>query len=159
MLDGFKKFLMRGNVVELAVAVVIGSAFTAIVTAFTQGVVNPLIAAIGANPEVGLGFQLREGVKASTVDVGSVITAMINFIIIAAVVYFLMIVPMNKLAALNARRKGISEEEGAATETELLAQIRDLLAENRGLTSQNGGAIADGGVARPGDIDGPQLRG
>ena len=128
MLEGFKKFIMRGNVMELAVAVIIGGAFTAIITAFTSGIVEPLLAAVGGSPEFGLGFHLREGNDATFVDIGAVLTAAVNFLIIAAVIYFIMIMPMNKLADLNARRKGIEPEEAAATETELLAEIRDLLA-------------------------------
>lgn len=131
MLQGFKEFIMRGNVMELAVAVVMGSAFTNIVTAFTKGLINPLIAALGADPQVGLGIPLREGVPAATLDFGSVITAALNFLIIAAVIYFIMIMPMNKLAEIQARRKGITPEEAAQTETELLAEIRDLLAQDR----------------------------
>ena len=132
MLEGFKKFIMRGNVMELAVAVIIGGAFTAIVTAFTNGIVEPLLAAVGGSPEFGMGFHLREGNDATFVNIGAVLTAAVNFLIIAAVIYFVMIMPMNKLAELNARRKGIEPEEAAATETELLAEIRDLLAEQRG---------------------------
>ena len=132
MLEGFKKFIMRGNVMELAVAVIIGGAFTAIVTAFTNGIVEPLLAAVGGSPEFGMGFHLREGTDATFVDSGAVLTAAVNFLIIAAVIYFVMIMPMNKLAELNARRKGIEPEEAAATETELLAEIRDLLVEQRG---------------------------
>lgn len=132
MLEGFKKFIMRGNVMELAVAVIIGGAFTAIVTAFTKGIVEPVLALFGGSPEFGLGFHLREGNPATFVNLGSILTAIVNFLIIAAVIYFLMIMPMNKLAEMNARRKGIEPEEAAATETELLAEIRDLLAEQRG---------------------------
>ncbi len=132
MLEGFKKFIMRGNVMELAVAVIIGGAFTAIVTAFTSGIVEPVLALFGGSPEFGLGFHLREGNPATFVNLGSILTAIVNFLIIAAVIYFLMIMPMNKLAEMNARRKGIEPEEAAATETELLAEIRDLLAEQRG---------------------------
>ena len=132
MLEGFKKFIRRGNVMELAVAVIIGGAFTAIVTAFTKGIVEPVLALFGGSPEFGLGFHLREGNPATFVNLGSILTAIVNFLIIAAVIYFLMIMPMNKLAEMNARRKGIEPEEAAATETELLAEIRDLLAEQRG---------------------------
>lgn len=132
MLEGFKKFIMRGNVIELAVAVIIGGAFTAIVTAFTSGIIEPLLAAVGGSPEFGLGFHLREGNPATFVNIGGILTAIINFLIIAGVIYFLMIMPMNKLAEMNARRKGIEPEEATATETELLAEIRDLLIEQRG---------------------------
>ncbi len=132
MLEGFKKFIMRGNVIELAVAVIIGGAFTAIVTAFTSGIIEPLFAAVGGSPEFGLGFHLREGNPATFVNIGGILTAIFNFLIIAGVIYFLMIMPMNKLAEMNARRKGIEPEEATATETELLAEIRDLLIEQRG---------------------------
>ena len=136
MLKGFKDFIMRGNVIELAVAVVMGSAFTAIVTAFTKGIVDPLLAAVGGSPEVGLGFYLRQGNPATFINLGSIITAIINFLIVSAVIYFLMIAPMNKIAEMNARRKGIAPEEAAATDVELLAEIRDLLREQReGATS------------------------
>ena len=132
MLEGFKKFIMRGNVIELAVAVIIGGAFTAIVTAFTSGIIEPLLAAVCGSPEFGLGFHLREGNPATFVNIGGILTAIFNFLIIAGVIYFLMIMPMNKLAEINARRKGIEPEEATATETELLAEIRDLLIEQRG---------------------------
>ena len=132
MLEGFKKFIMRGTVIELAVAVIIGGAFTAIVTAFTSGIIEPLLAAVGGSPEFGLGFHLREGNPATFVNIGGILTAIFNFLIIAGVIYFLMIMPMNKLAEMNARRKGIEPEEATATETELLAEIRDLLIEQRG---------------------------
>lgn len=143
MLEGFKKFIMRGNVMELAVAVIIGGAFTAIVTAFTSGIVEPLLAAVGGSPEFGLGFHLREGNDATFVNIGAVLTAAVNFLIIAAVIYFIMIMPMNKLAEMNARRKGIEPEEAAATETELLAEIRDLLMEQRGGEAEPTGKHAE----------------
>ena len=143
MLEGFKKFIMRGNVMELAVAVIIGGAFTAIVTAFTSGIVEPLLAAVGGSPEFGMGFHLREGNDATFVNIGAVLTAAVNFLIIAAVIYFIMIMPMNKLAEMNARRKGIEPEEAAATETELLAEIRDLLVEQRGGEAEPTGKHAE----------------
>ena len=143
MLEGFKNFIMRGNVMDLAVAVIIGGAFTAIITAFTSGIVEPLLAAVGGSPEFGLGFHLREGNDATFVDIGAVLTAAVNFLIIAAVIYFIMIMPMNKLADLNARRKGIEPEEAAATETELLAEIRDLLVEQRGGEAEPTGKHAE----------------
>ena len=136
MLSGFKEFLMRGNVVELAVAVVVGSAFTAIVTAFTDKIVNPLVAALGGSPEFGLGFHIREGNPATFVDFGDVITAAINFLIGAPYIDFNLITPRNKLSETNARRKGLSAEEAAATETELLAEIRDLLQQQNGVSTK-----------------------
>ncbi|WP_018178487.1 large-conductance mechanosensitive channel protein MscL [Jongsikchunia kroppenstedtii] len=123
MLKGFKEFLMKGNVVDLAVAVVIGAAFTAIVKAFTDGIVNPLIARIGGKGELGLGFQIGDSGNAETfVNIGTVVTAAINFVIIAAVVYFIIVMPYEKLKSLRA-----AEGEETQTEQELLAEIRDLL--------------------------------
>ncbi|MFV8381822.1 large conductance mechanosensitive channel protein MscL [Corynebacterium hindlerae] len=129
MLKGFKDFLMRGNVVDLAVAVVIGSAFTAIVTAFTDNLINPLIAAVGGAEVGGLGFHVIAGNEATFVDFGAVITAALNFLIIAAVVYFILVAPMNKLKEIQAARKGVKEDEEtpASVEAELLEEIRDLL--------------------------------
>ncbi|RKW85582.1 large conductance mechanosensitive channel protein MscL [Corynebacterium diphtheriae] len=131
---GFKDFILRGNVVELAVAVVIGTAFTAIVTAFSEHLINPMIAALGGADVSGLGFYLRSGNDATFMDFGAVITAALNFLIIAAVVYFILVAPMNKLNEMAARRKGVVEEEEApaSIEAELLEEIRDLL-KNRNL--------------------------
>ncbi|PXY30875.1 large-conductance mechanosensitive channel protein MscL [Prauserella muralis] len=130
MLKGFKDFLMRGNVVELAVAVVIGTAFTAIVTAFTEGLIQPLINAIGGSDAAnGLGFNLLSGNDSTFLDFGNVINAAINFVIIAAVVYFAFVLPLQKLQ--DRRKRG--EEPGPAepTDVELLTEIRDLLREQR----------------------------
>ncbi|GGC68005.1 large conductance mechanosensitive channel protein MscL [Hoyosella rhizosphaerae] len=135
MLKGFRDFLMRGNVLDLAVAVVIGTAFTAIVTAFTENIVNPLIAAIGADPDIdGLGFFIRPGVSATFIDIGSVITAIINFIILAAVVYFVLIVPFTH-AKKKLIKEQIADEEAGVTDIELLTDIRDLLANQRGVSN------------------------
>lgn len=134
MLKGFKDFILRGNVVELAVAVVIGTGFTAIVTAFSEHLINPMIAALGGADVSGLGFYLRSGNDATFMDFGAVITAALNFLIIAAVVYFILVAPMNKLNEMAARRKGVVEEKEApaSIEAELLEEIRDLL-KNRNL--------------------------
>lgn len=129
MLKGFKDFLMRGNVVDLAVAVVIGTAFTAIVTAFTTHIINPLISAIGGAEVKGFGFYVISGNENTFVDFGAIITAALNFLIIAAVVYFILVAPMNKLKEIQAARKGADEDEvtPASIEAELLEEIRDLL--------------------------------
>jgi large conductance mechanosensitive channel len=126
VLKGFKDFLMRGNVIELAVAVVIGVAFTALVTAFTENLINPIIAAFGGSNINGLGFQLVGGSPKTVIDVGVVLSAAINFVLIAAVVYFVFVLPFQMLQAR--RKRG--EEPGPAepTDVELLAEIRDLLA-------------------------------
>ncbi|WP_333617647.1 large-conductance mechanosensitive channel protein MscL [Dietzia sp.] len=125
MLKGFKEFIMQGNVVDLAVAVVIGGAFTAIVTAFTDGIVNPLVALLGGNSEVGFAYQILDSNPKTTLDFGSVITAAINFLLIAAVIYFVLVLPMNTMKARMAKDEGA---DAPATDNELLTEIRDLLA-------------------------------
>ena len=126
MIQGFKNFIMRGNVVDLAVAVVIGAAFTTVVTSFTNNIINPLIAAFGGGNVNGLGFQLVSGNPKTVIDLGAVLTAIINFLIVAAVVYFLVVAPMNLLA--ERRRRGEEPEPKApAEDIVLLQEIRDLL--------------------------------
>ena len=125
MLKGFRDFILRGNVVDLAVAVVIGAAFATIVTAFTDSIIKPLINAITPASSPGLGVTLIAGKDSTYVDFAAVITAAINFVIVAAVIYFAIVLPVNVIQ--ERRRRG--EETGAAepTEVELLAEIRDLL--------------------------------
>jgi large conductance mechanosensitive channel len=126
VLKGFKDFILRGNVVDLAVAVVVGAAFTAIVTAFTAGIIEPLINAVTPPTSPGFGVELVQGKQNTYVDVAKVISALLNFVIVAAVVYFVIVLPLNTLKAR--RRRG--EETGPAepTDVQLLAEIRDLLA-------------------------------
>ena len=130
MLKGFKDFILRGNVVDLAVAVVIGAAFATIVTAFTDSIIKPLINAITPASSPGLGVTLVAGKESTYVDFAAVITAAINFAIVAAVIYFAVVLPVNVIQ--ERRRRG--EETGPAepTEVELLAEIRDLLSTQRG---------------------------
>ncbi|MEU0539466.1 large conductance mechanosensitive channel protein MscL [Nocardia sp. NPDC005978] len=125
MLKGFKEFLLRGNVVDLAVAVVLGTAFVAIVTAFSEGVINPLLAMFGGTNPIGLGFQLIADKPATFVAIGPIITAGLNFLIIATLLYFVLVVPATRAKA----RWGNADD--ALTEIDLLHQIRDLLAEDR----------------------------
>ncbi|MCE6994357.1 large-conductance mechanosensitive channel protein MscL [Saccharothrix sp. S26] len=125
MIKGFKDFLMRGNVIDLAVAVVIGAAFTAIVTAFTTNLINPIIALFGGNNVNGLAVQLGSSDK-TVVDFGAIITAVINFLIVAAIVYFIFVLPMNKLK--ERRKRGQEPGPAEPTDVELLKEIRDLLA-------------------------------
>ncbi|KXP03751.1 large-conductance mechanosensitive channel protein MscL [Tsukamurella pseudospumae] len=123
MLKGFKDFLLKGNVLDLAVAVVIGAAFTAIVTAFTDHVVKPLIASIGGGKDVqGMAWEIKTGVAATTIDLGAVITQVINFVLVAAVVYFLLIMPYERMKAR------FAPEKAAEDEVDVLVEIRDLLA-------------------------------
>ena len=126
MIQGFKNFIMRGNVVDLAVAVVIGAAFTGVVTSFTNNLINPLIAVFGGKNVNGLAWQIIAKNPKTVMDFGAVLTAIINFLIIAAVVYFLVVTPMNLLA--ERRRRGQEPEPAAPAEDILLLQeIRDLL--------------------------------
>lgn len=131
-MKGFKEFIMRGNVIELAVAVIIGAAFTSIINALVDGIFNPIIAAIFNADEInGAVWQIGS----VSLGVGAVLGAVINFLLIAAVVYFVIIVPINKLneAAYFLRHGHKPVEEAAApTEAELLTEIRDLLASRDG---------------------------
>jgi large conductance mechanosensitive channel len=127
MLQGFKDFIMRGNVVDLAVAVVIGAAFATVVTAFTKGIIQPLIASLGSHkPGDGLGYRIKSDNPATFVDLGTLITAAVNFVIVAAVIYFLIVLPMTTL--MERRRRGEEPAPSAPAEDILLLQeIRDLL--------------------------------
>jgi len=133
MLKGFREFVLRGNVIDLAVAVVIGTAFTAIVNGLVTGIFNPLIALIfNASELAKAGLELRpaEGTTPAVfLSWGLVISAVIQFLLVAIVVYFALIVPMNYAKKLQARRAGVQEEAPVVpTETQLLIEIRDLLA-------------------------------
>lgn len=123
MLQGFKEFIARGNVVDLAVGVIIGAAFGKVVTAFVDKFINPLIGALFGEPNFDTVMQFH--VNGATVQPGAVVTAVINFLIVAAGIYFLIVVPMNKLAA---RRKAEdTEPEAPSDDVRLLTEIRDLL--------------------------------
>ena len=129
MLKGFKDFILRGNVVDLAVAVVIGAAFATIVTAFTDSIIKPLINAITPASSPGLGVTLVAGKESTYVDFAAVITAAINFVIVAAVIYFAIVLPVNVIQ--ERRRRGEETGPTEPTEVELLAEIRDLLSAQR----------------------------
>ncbi|WP_280365260.1 large conductance mechanosensitive channel protein MscL [Nocardia wallacei] len=122
MLKGFKDFVMRGNVIDLAVAVVMGTAFTAIVKSVTKGVVEPLLAVLGSNSQLGLGVQLVPGKPATFIAVGPIISAALDFVMVAAVLYFVLIMPMNHL-----KKRFGGKKTAEPTQTELLVEIRDLL--------------------------------
>jgi large conductance mechanosensitive channel len=128
MIKEFREFILRGNVVDLAVAVVIGAAFGAIVTAFVADIVTPLIAAIGGKPDFS---SLHFTINHSTFKYGDFINAVVSFLIIAAVIFFVVVKPLNAIAA---RRKRAEEPppEAPAEDVLLLTQIRDLLAAQRG---------------------------
>ena len=124
MLKGFKEFLARGNIVDLSVAVVIGTAFTALVTAFTKSVIEPLISRIGAGKDNDYGILRIPLGGDQAIDLNVVLSAFINFFLIAAVVYFLVVLPYNTF-----RQRG-EVEQAEDTELSILTEIRDLLASN-----------------------------
>ncbi len=138
MLKGFKDFILRGNVVDLAVAVVIGAAFATIVTAFTDSIIKPLINAITPAESPGLGIEVIAGKASTYIDFAALITAAINFVIVAAVIYFAIVLPLNTIK--ERRKRG--EEAGPAepTDVELLAEIRDLLAGQMSADNRSGRA-------------------
>lgn len=131
MLKGFREFVLRGNVIDLAVAVVIGSAFTAIVNGLVDGIFNPLIALLFNASELeqaGITLRAAEGdTPAVILSWGLVISAVIKFVLVAAVVYFALIVPMNYIRRVSQRGKPEDAAAPAPTEAELLTEIRDLL--------------------------------
>ncbi|MGZ8805405.1 MAG: large conductance mechanosensitive channel protein MscL [Microbacterium sp.] len=134
MIKGFKEFILRGNVIDLAVAVVIGAAFTLIVNAIVAGLINPLIALIfQADSLDSVGWTVT-GLTGNEVvfAFGSILGAIINFLAVAVVVYFVFVYPMNRAKERAAAKAGISEEEASdlPTEQEILLQIRDLLAKD-----------------------------
>ena len=127
MLKGFKEFIMRGNVVDLAVAVVLGAAFTAVVTAFVESILTPLIAAIAGKPDFS---KLTFTINDSKFFYGVFINALISFLLVAAAVYFFIVMPLNRLAARRAAKlaSGQPDPEPKPEDILLLEQIRDLLA-------------------------------
>ena len=131
MLKGFKEFLARGNIVDLAVAVVIGTAFTALVTKFTESIITPLINRIGAGGKSEYGILRINIGGGQTIDLNILLSAAINFVLVAAVVYFLVIVPYNRL-----RKKG-EVEQAQDTELAILTEIRDILAESNGSSGKH----------------------
>lgn len=125
MLKGFKAFIMRGNVLDLAVGVVIGAAFTAVVNSLVSGLINPLIAALVGKPnfdQVGV-FTLNH----STFHLGLILTAVINFVLVAAAIYFCVIMPVNKLREYEAKRKPEAKPEAEVTELDVLKSIDERL--------------------------------
>jgi large conductance mechanosensitive channel len=124
MLDEFKKFLFRGNVVDLAVAVIIGTAFTAIVGAIVEGLITPLIGMIFSKDFSDMTFEVND----SVFRYGTVINAVIYFVSVAAVVFFLIVKPMQALADRRARgQEPVEDTPAPSDEAVLLTEIRDLL--------------------------------
>ncbi|MFD9464328.1 large conductance mechanosensitive channel protein MscL [Streptomyces sp. NPDC060027] len=140
--EGFKAFLMRGNVIDLAVAVVIGAAFTNIVNSVVKGIINPLVGAVGTKNLDSYSSCLKDPCKGTGETArgirlmwGSVLGATLSFVITAAVVYFLMVLPMAKFLARQAARQKAKEDTQEiieVSELEVLKEIRDAMVAQRG---------------------------
>ena len=148
-MKGFKEFLLRGNVIDLAVAVVVGTAFSAIVTALVTSIFNPAIGALfnAENLDNALNVEIptTEGGAPAVIQFGLVIAAVIQFLLVAAVVYFALIIPINYLKKMSFLKKkdeiaaGVEDPAKEPSEVELLIEIRNLLASG----SPSSSAISD----------------
>ena len=126
ILKEFEAFVMKGNVIDLAVGVLIGTAFGEVVKKFTEGIINPLLGAIGGTPQIGLQIWV--------LNVGLVLSALLGFLITAAVMFFIFVKPMNKLKALTMKKAETSNEPALVPEdVKLLMEIRDLLRSQNGI--------------------------
>ena len=134
MLKGFRDFISRGNVIDLAVAVVIGAAFNSVVTQFTDSFLQPLIRLLGGGGNLALAWEVKKGV---VFDLGAFLNALIGFLLTAAVVYFLVVLPMNKLAEMR-KRGEVPEPEAPSDEVRLLTEIRDALVAGNGRPGPGG---------------------
>jgi large conductance mechanosensitive channel len=128
MLKGFKDFIARGNVVDLAVGIVIGGAFAAVITAVVDGLITPLVAMIFGQPDLTqvMTFTINNAVF----SIGLILDALFKFVTIALAIYFVVVVPMNKLAERRKKADEVVAEEGP-TDVELLMEIRDELRAQR----------------------------
>ncbi|NMA76820.1 MAG: large conductance mechanosensitive channel protein MscL, partial [Actinomycetales bacterium] len=133
-MKGFKDFVMQGNVIDLAVGVVIGGAFTALIGAFVDNLIQPVINVFGGSNVDGLAFTITN--SATKVDIGAILSAVIAFLITAAVVYFVFVLPISSARRLDRKRRGLPEEEETAVSEDivLLTEIRDALTAHRGGT-------------------------
>lgn len=131
-MKGFKDFVMQGNVIDLAVGVVIGGAFTALIGAFVDNLIQPVINVFGGGNVNGLAFKITN--DATLVDIGAILSAVIAFLITAAVVYFVFVLPISHARKLDRKRRGLPEEEETAISEDivLLTEIRDALVAQRG---------------------------
>ncbi|MGP9659990.1 large conductance mechanosensitive channel protein MscL [Arthrobacter sp. AOP36-C1-22] len=125
MLQGFKEFIMKGNVVDLAVAVVIGGAFATVIDALVNSVLMPLISVLVGTPNFDnfLAVGPEHAIK-----IGVLLTAVVNFLLVAAAIYFVVVMPMNRMIERRNARLGIlPEEEEVDPQVLLLTEIRDSL--------------------------------
>lgn len=133
MFQDFKKFLMRGNVVDLAVAVVIGAAFGAVITSLVDGIINPIVGLVGGKDLSGWVITLKDATAtdpAVELRWGAVLSSIIDFVLIAAAIFFLIVKPMNAIVERRRRGEEPAEDTPAPSdEAVLLTEIRDLLAQ------------------------------
>lgn len=135
MIKGFKDFISQGNVMDLAVAVIIGAAFGKVVDALVQAVLMPAIAMLVGTP------NFDDWLVFGSIKVGVLLTAIVNFLLIAAAVYFCIVMPMNKMIERRNRRLGIDPEaEAVDPQVQLLTEIRDAL--NGTAQGSNGDHVA-----------------
>lgn len=128
MLKGFKDFIMKGNVLDLAVAVIIGAAFGQIVTALVEAVLMPAVSAVVGSPNFDSFAVLT--LNGNELRFGVLLTAVVNFLLVAAAVYFAVVLPVNRVIEARNRRLGIAPgEEEADAQVQLLTEIRDALRE------------------------------
>lgn len=129
MLKGFKEFILRGNVIDLAVAVVIGAAFTAIVNSLVENIFNPLLGALFKAESLKDAFIVPiptlDG-KTADLQFGAFLGAAIQFVLVAAVVYFVIVLPMNHFKRITTKPT-VADEPAAPSELSLLTEIRDVL--------------------------------
>jgi large conductance mechanosensitive channel len=147
VLEEFKKFILKGNVVDLSTGVIIGAAFSGIVTSFTKGIVEPVLALAGGGPQPKFTIPIMKKIvevteknaagenvihsvnKLIELDIGSIIGAVVSFLITAAVVFFIIVKPMNSLVNLSVKNKELEDAPPPPTPDDilLLQEIRDLL--------------------------------
>ncbi len=126
-MKGFRDFILRGNVVDLAVGVVIGAAFSAVVTSLVKDVLTPFIAAVVHQPDFS---KLMFTIRGSQFLYGDFLNALISFLIVSGTIYFFVVMPVNRLMT---RFKGAPEAPKQTAEEKLLIEIRDLLAKKKGV--------------------------
>jgi large conductance mechanosensitive channel len=128
MIKGFRDFVLRGNIVDLAIAVVIGTAFAKVVDTLVSSIIQPILNALPGVSVNGLSYTIRGGALASktTINFAAIISSIIVFVLTAAVVYFLIVVPMTRIQQLRATGQA-PEPEAVPEDTLLLREIRDAL--------------------------------
>jgi large conductance mechanosensitive channel len=127
MLEGFKKFLLRGNVIDLAVGVIIGAAFSAIVDSLVKDIITPIIGLIGGTPDFSGIRILANDQGQGGIGIGNFINALVAFLIKAAALYFIVVLPVQRMMAMMNKPKAPAAP-AVPEDVKLLGEIRDLLA-------------------------------